>query len=266
MNARLLKAKFRATRQSKWARNTKHAKLFHYGTIPSALFGMECVPIPPTQIKRLRAEGLRSHCLHSPGIAHDTAWMALAPAKDPAFLVALGPVASWHREVWLNSSPIASNMHGDIVVSGKLCAIWEAYKTTPTKHHGRMAKKTITALITGLRSLNWTLNRWDSLTLHDGREVSLSICPPAMLRHLAIQAYTQTLVTKFESKLKSHHPDHYDLAKVTRRLAIDHQATRHHEQVPARAIQLTLSKLGSANTLKARTMLHLISGSVLTRT
>jgi hypothetical protein len=139
MNAHLLKTKFRATRQSKWAGNTKHAKLFHCGTIPSALFGMECVPISPTQIKRLRAEGLRSHRLHSPGIAHDTAWMALAPAKDPAFLVAWGPVARWQREVWLNSSPIASNMHGDIVVSSKLCAVWEAYKTTPTKHHGRMA-------------------------------------------------------------------------------------------------------------------------------
>jgi hypothetical protein len=120
-----------------------------------------------------------------------------------------------------------------------------------------MAKNPITALITGLRALNWTLNRWDLLTLHDAREVSLSICPPAMLRQFAIQAYTQTLVAKSETRLKNHHPDHYDTAYV---------ATHHYEQLPVRAIQMTLSKLGSANTLKARTMLRLISGSVLTRT
>jgi predicted RNA-binding Zn-ribbon protein involved in translation (DUF1610 family) len=129
-----------------------------------------------------------------------------------------------------------------------------------------MAKNPITALITGLRTLNWTLKRWDLLILHDAKEVSLSICPPAMLRHFVIQAYTQVLVDKFETKLKNHHPDHYDPAYAARRMALNLQVTPyHHEQVPIRAIQITLSKLGSANTLKARTMLRLISGSVLTR-
>jgi hypothetical protein len=198
MNTRLLKAKYRAGRQSKWAGNVKHAKLFHCGTIPSALFGMECVPIPPSQIRRLRGEGLRSHRLHSPGIAHDTAWMALAPSIDPAFLVAWGPIARWHREVWLNTASETSNMHGVLVTSTQLCTIWQNHKNAPATHHGRMAKNPITALITGLRALRWTLTRWDFITLQDGREVLLSMCRPAMLKQLATEAYTNTFVTKFE--------------------------------------------------------------------
>jgi hypothetical protein len=123
MNTRLLKAKIRAAKQNKWAGNTKHAKLFHCGIIPSALFGMECVPIPPTQIRRLRGEGLRSHRLHSPGIAHDAARLALSPAKNPGFLIAWGPVARWNREIWLNTATETSNMHGDIVTCEQLCKI-----------------------------------------------------------------------------------------------------------------------------------------------
>jgi hypothetical protein len=61
-----------------------------------------------------------------------------------------------------------------------------------------MAKNPITALITGLRALRWTLTRWDFITLQDGREVLLSMCRPAMLKQLATEAYTNTFVTKFE--------------------------------------------------------------------
>jgi hypothetical protein len=123
-------------------------------------------------------------------------------------------------------------MHGDIVTSEQLCKIWQNYTNTPTIHHGRMAKKPMTALITGLRTLRWTLTRWELITTHDGREVHLSICPPAMLKQVATQAYTCTLVTKFETKLTNHHPDHYDTAHAIRRTNIEQEGTHHQEQIP----------------------------------
>jgi hypothetical protein len=262
--ARLLKASFRPARQNKWAGNTKHAKLFHCATIPSALFGIECVPVPPTQIRQLRADGLKTHSLHSPGIAHDTAWLSVGPAKDPAFIVAWAPIARWHREIWLNTAT-TTNMHGDVLFSEHMCRIWHDNKGTCTKHHGRMAKKTIIALITGLKTLQWTLTKWDSITLHNTQQVEVSICPPAMLKQFAIHAYTQALTIKYETKLKNHHPDHYDTAHDQRRTRIKAEGTHLQEQTPIRAIQITFRKM-AGSTLKVRTLLRLISGSVLTRT
>jgi hypothetical protein len=87
-----------------------------------------------------------------------------------------------------------------------------------------------------------------------------------MLKQFATQAYTNTLVTKFETKLKNHHPDHFDTAHAHRRTNIEQEGTQRQEQTPTKAIQITLRKMSTANTLKARTLLRLISGSVLTRT
>lgn len=78
--------------------------------------------------------------------------------------------------------------------------------------------------------------------------------------------HTHTLVTKFEAKLKNHHPDHFDTPHAQRRTKIEREGTHHQEQTPTRAPQITLKKMLANNTLKARTLLRLISGSVLTLT
>lgn len=263
LSARLHKAKYPAARQNKWAGSTQHSKLFHMGTVPSALFWSECVPASPTQIRSLRADGQKSHRLHSPGIAHDTAWLALAPGKDPAFTAAWAPIARRYREIWHNATT-ASNMHGDALTQEDMCCIWPKNKAICTKHYGRMPKKPVTALLTGLRTLQWENIKWDTVTLHNAQQVELSICPPAMLKQFSIQAYTQVLTTKFETKLKNSHPDHYDTVHELRHTNIATNGNYLQEQTTERAIQIAFRK-ASTNTLKARTLLRIISSSILTR-
>ena len=190
--ARSDKAKIKMRRATRAFGHKSSAKVFFMGVKPGATYGTD-LGTPAEGLKSwLRTAALKAIGAFSPGTSPALGWGCFGNSQDPGWKLDLGPLARYHRELWITTAQDPASKPDDVLTIKELVSAFGLAQTSfMALGNKKTSKEPMVAAILSARKAGWVFESATLLRNIQGEQIDLLAGAPEMKKQIYQKQHQQ---------------------------------------------------------------------------